>query len=149
MSHAPDPHIPDRTTLRFLAAAGGRERRSVDSVIDRLRQPDGAVWLDRSLARALATTGGAPAAAELIEAPTPLARLEELKKSAVAGAEHGADRPDALALYFAVLAAGLVHHARLLTRQPGAVVAETLVDLADASPAPWSAFFRSAAESVE
>lgn len=137
----------DRLT-RLLRLGRNAAREPVEDLAARLRRPDGAAWIhsvDQSgslgppglLAQVLA--GGGPG----------LKALRDLKGR---GGELLQNRHDEEALlrgllgYFLAIAAGLVHHDTLLTRQEPGRVRPLLRLLAGAAPPPWGPHFAAAGE---
>jgi hypothetical protein len=144
----PEPRIDHEGATSLLRMAMVGPRRGVDGVIDRLRMPDGAEWLESAL-----MTFPAPSAAEartmLVEGSAGLERLAEAKerhKQAMLSGAPASQRQRAILLYYLCVAAGLAHHGLLLTSQPQGEVSAALLDLAVALPEPWSLMLARAAE---
>ncbi len=142
------PDQPDgRTRVVRLDKRG--TRRGVDDVIDRLRTPDGWRWWES----AVRTFVPEPATDSATLAGLDRAPLEQLRsakeraKGAFSGPGHGDERAGAIACYYAVIAAALVHHGELITRQKRAPLNEAFLDLGASTPEPWSGLFKRAAGS--
>lgn len=132
------PNEPDPVTRMMRLDARGT-RRGVDDVIDRLRQPDGWEWWALAM-------GGFPPSESATDATKAdvehLGRAKEHHKAALQ--VHGPARVGSIALYYACIAAGLVHHRKRLTSQPSEPLAEAFLDLSASTPEPWAAVFKRA-----
>ncbi len=143
----PAPRIDHEGATSLLRLGMVGPRRGVDVVIDRLRMPDGAQWLESSLL--VFAASAEQARAMLIDGSAPIERLGEAKerhKQAMLASGPASERQRAILLYYLCIAAGLAHHARSLTTQPRDEVNVALLDLAVALPEPWSLMLARAAE---
>ena len=144
----PDPDSFDNTMLTgLLRIAFTPSKRPVDHLIDRLQQSDAKTWFDGALAGGVIARAGDPADL-LIEGDADAAMLEALKgkaKTAFGQAADADSRLRGLLHYLLVIAAGLDHHARLLSTQPRGEISAVLLELALSLPAPWNDFVAEAA----
>ncbi len=143
----PAPRIDHEGATSLLRLGMVGPRRGVDAVIDRLRMPDGAQWLESSLL--VFAPSAEEARAMLVEGSARLDQLGEAKerhKQAMLSSAPASERQRAILLYYLCIAAGLAHHARSLTSQPQADVSAALLDLAVALPEPWSLMLARAAD---
>ena len=141
MSKKPDkPSAPDSATRIFRLDAAG-QRRAVDDVIDRLRQPDGWAWWTGLVADYPPADGPDRTHASLVH----LTRAKEAHKARIAKLAPGPERTTATALYYACIAGALAHHGKRITTQKPEVLKEALLDLAASTPEPWPALLKKAA----
>jgi hypothetical protein len=129
-----------RTRIFRLDKQG--QRRGVDDVIDRLRQPDGWAWWAERMRDFPPASGADSTQAELPH----LTRAKETHKAAMLSHATGPERTAATALYYACVAAALAHHGKRLTRQRPEALKEAFLDLATSTPEPWSTVMKKAAE---
>lgn len=135
-----DPGVTELQATRLLSLGLSNDRRPIDDLIDRLDEPDGARWLERVLTARSADVNAALTPA-LSSPQTNLALLKAVKergKTLVKETASGESRLEGLAIYFLALAAALVHHQRLISRQRMAEVRDVMLDLAAVAPTPWS-----------
>ena len=144
---APDTDIPAgdgsplalSTASKLMRLGISRSRRPVDDLIDRLRQPDAAAWLDTALRSGPIPDDGAPAAL-LVEGAATTGDLEAIKersKALLRTAGAGSQRLPGIAGYFLSIAAALRHHGVLITARSRDELDPVLLDLAEAAPAPY------------
>ena len=136
----PKNPIPDSATRMFRLDALG-QRRAVDDVIERLRQPDGWAWWNKLMSDYPLAEGDDRTRADLAH----LTRAKETHKAAMASLSPGPDRTSATALYYACIAGALAHHNKRITSQKPDALREALLDLAASTPEPWSALTKKAA----
>ena len=148
-----DPTVPEPETFDprmvsgLLRVACTPSRRPVDHLIDRLQQPDGPTWFASALSSGIVARAGQPVAL-LIEGEADAAMLDLLKdraKAAFGKAADGDARLRGLLHYLFVIAAGLDHHATLLSSQPRGEISAVLLELAPVLPTPWNDFVAEAA----
>ncbi len=136
----PKPPPPDGATKMFRLDTLG-QRRGVDDVIDRLRQPDGWQWWGTLMADFPPAEGADPTRAALPH----LTRAKEAHKAAMAKLSPGPERTSETGLYYACIAGALAHHNKRITNQKPEALREALLDLAASTPAPWSELMKTAA----
>ena len=142
MAKTPDksnPAVPDSKTKIFRVDTQG-QRRGVDDVIDRLRQPDGWAWWTKVMGDYPPAGGSDRTHADLAH----LKRAKESHKAAITKLTPGPDRTDATALYYACIAGALAHYGKRITSQKPEVLGEALLDLAASTPEPWNGMFKKA-----
>jgi hypothetical protein len=129
--------------VKLLRVGLSSSERTVDRIVSRLRQPDGAAWfagtLPDDLGRDLFVPGSPAASPEALQAAKE--RCKALFERT--GDSDQVDR--ALLRYYVCIAAALAHHGQLITGRPLDEVCAALVDLAEVSPAPWNDLFMKAA----
>ncbi|MBL9032621.1 MAG: hypothetical protein JNM80_13075 [Phycisphaerae bacterium] len=130
----PPPDEPDPVT-RMMRLDPRGTRRGVDDVIDRLRQPDGWAWWAAAMQGFPPSEADDPTRAALEH----LSRAKEHHKAALT--VHGPQRVNSIALYYACIAAGIVHHGKRLTSQAPGPLSEAFLDLAASTPEPWAGLF--------
>ncbi|MGD9692420.1 MAG: hypothetical protein AB7G17_13365 [Phycisphaerales bacterium] len=146
------PRVSAAQATGLLKIGMGRPVRPIDGVIGRLRQRDGASWVDRRVEEALrgALTEGLAAPLDLLSGRLREEDLETVKrwckKTVARRPEESEESRGALLVYFLVLAVGAAHLEKRLTQRAGSEVGETLVDLSDALPAAWADVARRGAE---
>jgi hypothetical protein len=115
-----------------------REESFVDTVVERLRAPDGSAWLSTSLEEAL-STGGASVRHLLTSGAASVEQLRELKKRSkeLAYARKEDPPPIALAGYLLATAAALAHHDTLISTRPRSQIRDTLKELAESLEGSW------------
>jgi hypothetical protein len=133
------PKTPDSATRMFRLDTLG-QRRGVDDVIDRLRQPDGWAWWEGMMRDFPPASGEDRTRAELEH----LKRAKDSHKAALVSLSPGPERTNATALYYACIAAALAHHGKRITGQKDETLREALLDLAASTPEPWSAMIKKA-----
>ena len=148
----PEPTVPERLTpprtARLLTLGIAGPRRPIDDVLARLEQPGGRQWFADEIRGLCAAHFGRPADALI---------TGELSAAAIGGAKEAvkgemADAPTheqslrLIARYFALVAAALAAHGERIASRSDLELEEALLDLATASPAPFDAMFRLAAE---
>lgn len=104
----------------------------------RFASEDGTDWMTRSL-RAFRLESGVDGLGILLEGAGGLRAAEELKgggKAGMANAEDGDSEPRAVLYYLAAVCAALVHHDRMISTRRPSVLAELVMDIADAVPEP-------------
>jgi hypothetical protein len=135
------PEKPRDTPTRMFRLDTQGQRRGVDDVIDRLRQPDGWAWWTSRMAGFPPANGPDPTAADLEH----LTRAKAAHKAAMLKWHPGPERTDATALYYACIAAAAAHHGKLITSQKPETLREAFLDLAASTPEPWPLVFKRAA----
>lgn len=140
-------------TARMLRFTFRAPRRPVDDLIHRLELDDGVAWFTRHLGRGALGRSG-PASELLVGGTASLEQLRHLKRDCKLQFKQGKRDGDAdaalagLAGYFLAIAAALHHHGRHIGSQPGAALADVLLDLASALPEPWAELLAAAAPEV-
>ncbi len=127
------------TASKLMRLGISRSRRPVDDLIDRLREPDAAEWLDTALRSGPIPDDGAPVAL-LVEGTATaedLVSLTERSKALLRTAGAGSQRLPGVAGYFLSIAAALRHHGVLITDRSRDELDPVLLDLAEAAPAPY------------
>lgn len=127
-------------TARLLRLGMTEPTRPVDELIQRLRRPDGAAWLERSLAASPAARLG-PARDVLIGSGLTLQQfigIKEDSKRLLSEARDADSRLRAMLGYFFAVAAALVHTRQRICSKGRDELDPILLDLAEVSPEPWS-----------
>jgi len=146
------PRVSAAQATGLLKIGMGRPLRPVDGVISRLRQRDGAAWVDRRVEEALrgALSEGLAAPLDLLSGRLQEEQLEAVKrwckKTVARRPEESEESLGALLVYFLVLGSAAAHSGKRLTQRAGGEVGDTLVDLADALPPTWAELARRGAE---
>ncbi len=133
------PSLALSTASKLMRLGFSRPRRPVDDLIDRLRQPDAAAWMDEALRSGPIADDGAPVAL-LVEGTATaedLAVIKERSKTLLHTSGTGSQRLAGVAGYFLSIAAALRHHGVLITARSRDEVDPVLLDLAEAAPAPY------------
>ena len=132
-----DPLSPSRTA-HLLGLALSQRERPIDRVIARLREPDGATWVEQ----AIETVGremSMPLRAMLLDG-APLEQLRIAKES-VKRQSKTAEAEQKMAgtlAYFLLIATAMARHGKIISAQPTAQVRAVLVGLADCVPTQYA-----------
>ncbi len=124
--------------LLSLGAAG--PARPVDLVIERLARTNGAASIAKAVAAAFDLEID-----QILDDRASLVSLRSAKDQAKRQIEANGNDVVAVALYFLAVSAGLAYHNVNLSSRAGDELLEAIIDLGEASPAPWRAMFRTAA----
>lgn len=145
-----DPGGIESATIHGLLQAS-LENRPIESLVERLEQPDGDDWFDATITRLSVADGTDPRSA-LLEGATTLNALDALKrhgKSTVRGATTPDERSAGTLCYLLAMAAGVVHHGTLLSSRPADEVLRALAEVHAVTDAPWSDFLLRALTALE
>lgn len=136
------PTYHQASQLLELGLAG--ERRPIDELIRRLRQPDGRERLVEAAHKRIPPDGVQPVITGLLTCKQ-LISLKEQAKTWLAEAATQDDATVALAIYCICIAGAAVHYRRLISSQMPEQWQLFLTDLAEVAPESWTELLLDAA----
>lgn len=139
-SSSPSPSREERRAARLLKLGRDEQRRAVDALLDDLAAHAPA-RLEELLASGPAGTLGPPLET-FVAGGAGLAALADAKdRCKVAPERDLRERLERLAGYFTAIAAALAHHRTRICSRSSEELEPILLDLAAATPSPWSELF--------